>query len=39
MIAGAVEVINRDGKSYPDRIRLSEISDYTAETLHDFVES
>ena len=39
MIAGAVEVINRDGESYPGRIRLSEISDYTSETLHDFVES
>ena len=39
MIAGAVEVKNHDGESYPGRIRLSEISDYTTETLHDFVES
>ena len=38
MIAGAVEVKNHDGKSYPGRIRLSEISDYTTETLHDFVK-
>ena len=39
MIAGAVEVESRDGKTYPGRIRLSEIPDYTTETLHDFVES
>ena len=39
MIAGAVEVESCDGKTYPDRIRLSEIPDYTTETLHDFVES
>ena len=39
MIAGAVEVESRDGKTYPGRIRLSGISDYTTETLHDFVES
>ena len=37
MIAGAVEVKNHDGKSCPGRIRLSEIPDYTTETLHDFV--
>ena len=36
MIAGAVEVIDRDGKTHPGRIRLSEIPDYTTETLHDF---
>ena len=39
MIAGAVEVIDRDGKTHPGRIRLSEIPDYTTETLHDFVKS
>ena len=39
MIAGAVEIKSRDEKSYPGRIRLSEISDYTAETLRSFVES
>ena len=39
IIAGAVEVIDRDGKSRPGRIRLSEISDYTTKTLHDFVKS
>ena len=39
MIAGAVEVKNHDGESCPGRIRLSEIPDYTTETLHDFVES
>ena len=39
MIAGAVEVIDRDGKTHPGRIRLSEIPDYTTETLHDFVTS
>ena len=39
MIAGAVEVIIHGEKSYPGRIRMSEIPDYTAETLHDFVKS
>ena len=39
MIAGAVEVIDRDGKSRPGRIPLSEISDYTTKTPHDFVKS
>ena len=39
MIAGAVEVEIRDGKTYPGRIRLSEIPDYTTETLHNIVES
>ena len=39
MIAGAVETETRDGNSYPGRIRLSEISDYTAQTLRSFVES
>ena len=39
MIAGAVEVESRDGKTYPGRIRLSGIPDYTTETLHDFVKS
>ena len=39
MIAGAVEVKNHDGESYPGRIRLSEIPDCTTETLHDFVEN
>ena len=39
MIAGAVETETRDGKIYPGRIRLSEISDYTAQTLRSFVES
>ena len=39
MIAGAVEVIIHDEKSYPGRIRMSEIPDYTTETLHDFVKS
>ena len=39
MIAGAVEVKIDDEKSYPGRIRLSGIPDYTAETLHDFVKS
>ena len=39
MIAGAVETETRDGNSYPGRIRLSEISDYTAQTLRNFVES
>ena len=38
MIAGAVEVESRDGETYPGGIRLSGISDYTMETLHDFVE-
>ena len=39
MIAGSVETETRDGNSYPGRIRLSEISDYTAQTLRSFVES
>ena len=39
MIAGAVETETRDEKSYPGRIRLSEISNYTAQTLRSFVES
>ena len=39
MIVGAVETETRDEKSYPRRIRLSEISDYTAQTLGRFVES
>ena len=39
MIVGAVETETRDEKSYPGRIRLSEISDYTAQTLGSFVES
>ena len=33
MIVGAVETETRDEKSYPGRIRLSEVSDYTAQTL------
>ena len=39
MIVAAVETETRDEKSYPGRIRLSEISDYTAQTLGSFVES
>ena len=39
MIVGAVEIESRDEKNYPGRIRLSEISDYTAQTLGSFVES
>ena len=39
MIAGAVETETRDGNNYLGRIRLSEISDYTAQTLRSFVES
>ena len=39
MIVGAVETETRDKNSYPGRIRLSEISDYTAQTLGRFVES
>ena len=39
MIAGAVEIKSHDGKTYPGRIRMSEIPDYTAETLHGFVKS
>ena len=39
MIAGAAEIECRDEKSYPGRIRPSEFSDYTVETLRSFVES
>ena len=39
MIVGAVETETRDEKSYPGRIRLSEISDYSDQTLGSFVES
>ena len=39
MIAGADEVIIHEKKSYPGRIRMPEIPDYTTETLHDFVKS
>ena len=39
MSVGAVENESRDEKSYPGRIRLSGISDYTAQTLGSFVEN
>ena len=39
MIVGAVETETRDEKSYRGRIRLSQILDYTAQTLGSFVES
>ena len=39
VIPGAAETQTRDGKSYPGRICLSEISEYTAPTLRGIVES